>query len=173
VVVEQDMISAPMHEALSEQLNREFASAYLYLAMSAYCSHSDFNGAAAWLKHQHEEEQLHAAKVYDYLIGQGVQVVLARVPEPPSGFGSLLDVFEASLVHEHEMTTRLNDLSDLALREKDHATYNLLQWFVNEQIEEEASLGAIIAKLKMVADDGYGLLMIDNELGRRSAAVAG
>ncbi|MEQ8718967.1 MAG: ferritin [Acidimicrobiales bacterium] len=167
------MISEQMHEALSEQLNREFGSAYLYLSMSAYCSHSDFNGAASWFKHQHEEEQLHAAKVYDYLIGQGVQVVLADIGEPASGFGSLLGVFEAALEHEHEQTARLNDLSDHALREKDHATYNLLQWFVNEQVEEEGNLGGIIAKLRMVADDGYGLLMIDNELGQRSAAVAG
>ena len=161
-----------MREALSEQLNREFASAYLYLAMSAYCSHADFNGAASWFKLQHEEEQFHAAKLYDYLIEQGVQVALTEIAVPATGFSSLLDVYEASLTHEHEMTNRLNDLSDQALREKDHATYNLLQWFVNEQVEEEASVSAIIAKLRMVNDDGYGLLMIDNELGQRTGLAS-
>jgi ferritin len=161
------MISNTMEKALLEQLNDEFYSAYLYLAMSAYCSHLEFNGAANWLKLQYEEEHLHATKIYNYLVEQGVQVVLGEMAKPPSEFGKLADVFTSSLSHEQSMTARLNDLSDLALKEKDHATYNLLQWFVNEQVEEEASLGGIISKLKLVKDDGYGLLMIDNELGGR------
>ena len=98
---------------------------------------------------------------------------MGELAKPPSEFGKLLDVFNASLSHEQSMTTRLNDLSDQALKEKDHATYNLLQWFVNEQVEEEATLGGIISKLKLVMDDGYGLLMIDNELGERTAGVSG
>jgi ferritin len=161
------MISDSMHAALTEQLNHEFRSAYLYLAMSAYCSHADFNGAAHWFKQQYEEEHFHATKVYDYLIEQGARVPLAPLGEPRADYDSLLDVFEASLEHEQEMTSRLNDLSDQALSEKDHATYNLLQWFVNEQIEEEATVAAIIAKLRLVGTDGYGLLMVDNELGGR------
>jgi len=163
------MISEAMQEALSGQLNREYGSAYLYLAMSAYCSHADFNGSAHWFRLQHEEEQLHAARVYDYLIEQGVHVTLTEIAEPTTDFTSLRSVFEASLTHEQDMTAHLNDLSDQALQEKDHATYNLLQWFVNEQVEEEATLAAIIAKLRLVNDDGYGLLMIDTELGERSA----
>ena len=161
------MISEPMQEALSEQLNHEFHSAYLYLAMSAYCRHSGFDGAARWLEAQYEEEQVHATKIYNYLIEQGVQVELAGIDRPPADFGSLLGVFEASLKHERETTARLNDVSDQALSEKDHASYNLLQWFVNEQVEEEATVGGIIAKLRLVDNDGYGLLMIDNELGSR------
>jgi ferritin len=136
-------------------------------AMSAYCSHRDFNGAAHWFRTQFDEEHTHATKVYDYLIEQGVKVPLGEIPAPPTEFGSLLDVFESSLEHEQIQTGRLNDLSDQALSERDHATYNLLQWFVNEQVEEEATLGGIIAKLRLVGDDGYGLLMIDNELGAR------
>ncbi len=163
------MISEAMERELFTQLNHEFYSAYLYLAMSAYCSHMEFNGAADWLKHQYEEEHIHATKIYDYLVDQGVQVVLDALPQPPSEYGSLLDVFKASLEHEKAMTSRLNNLSDKALKEKDHATYNLLQWFVNEQVEEEATVGGIISKLKLVKDDGYGLLMIDNELGSRPA----
>ncbi|MFW2336209.1 ferritin [Ilumatobacter sp.] len=166
------MISEPMQDALSEQLNHEFYSAYLYLALSASCSNAEFNGAARWLETQYEEEIQHATKIYRYLIDQGVKVRLAQIDQPPAEFGALLEIFEFSLAHEQSMTARLNDLSDQALGEKDHATYNLLQWFVNEQVEEEATLGEIIAKLRLVKDDGYGLLMIDNELGTRTAAPA-
>lgn len=167
------MISTEMEKALLSQLNHEFYSAYLYLAMSAYCSHCEFNGAASWLKLQYEEEHTHATRIYNYLVEQGVQVVLGELAKPPSEFGKLLDVFGASLSHEQAMTSRLNDISDQALKEKDHATYNLLQWFVNEQVEEEATLAGIISKLKLVKDDGYGLLMIDNELGARTTATKG
>lgn len=167
------MISNPMEKALFTQLNREFSSAYLYLAMSAYCSHLEFNGAASWFKLQYEEEHTHATRIYNYLVEQGVHVVLGEVSSPPSEFGKLLEVFNTSLSHEQSMSAELNDLSDQALKEKDHATYNLLQWFVNEQVEEEATLGGIISKLKLVKDDGYGLLMIDNELGTRNAANPG
>ena len=162
------MISPAMEKALLGQLNEEFYSAYLYLAMSAYCSHLEFNGAASWLKLQYEEEIMHATKIYNYLVEQGVHVALKALAEPPHDYGSVVDVFNSSLSHEQAMTSRLNDLSDQALKEKDHATYNLLQWFVIEQVEEEASLGGIISKLKLVKEDGYGLLMIDNELGARS-----
>jgi ferritin len=166
------MISDSMKSALSEQLNREFHSAYLYLAMSAYCNHIDFNGAAHWFKLQYEEEHVHATRIYNYLIDQGVHVVLRTIPQPPHDFGSILEVFKASLTHEQEMTANLNELSDQALKEKDHATYNLLQWFVNEQVEEEATVSGLISKLKLVKEDGYGLLMIDNELGARQPPSA-
>ena len=162
------MISSEMEKALLTQLNDEFYSAYLYLAISAYCSHLEFNGAASWFKLQYEEEHIHATRIYNYLVEQGVHVALKALAEPPHDYGSVVDVFNSSLSHEQAMTSRLNDLSDQALKEKDHATYNLLQWFVIEQVEEEASLGGIISKLKLVKEDGYGLLMIDNELGARS-----
>ena len=166
------MISDEIAEALLDQLTREFRSAQLYLAMSAYCSYKDFNGAAAWLRLQSDEEQDHALRIYDYLIDQAVHVHLGELPSPPSEFGTLVEVFKASLEHEREMTARLNDLSDLALRQKDHATYNMLQWFVNEQVEEEATVSEIIAKLNLVGGDGYGLLTIDNELGTRTTGGA-
>ncbi len=166
------MISDAMQQSLFQQLNDEFSSAYLYLAMSAYCNHIDFNGAANWLKQQYEEEQLHATKIYNYLIEQGANVTLRQIPQPANEFGTILEVFKASLKHEQTMTTRLNNISDQALKEKDHATYNLLQWFVNEQVEEEATVSEIISKLKLVKNDGYGLLMIDNELGSRTPPKA-
>jgi ferritin len=162
------MLTKKIQKGLSAQLNHEFYSAYLYLAMSAYCTHKDFNGAANWLKMQYEEEHMHATKIYNYLVEQGVHVSLKEIAKPPKNFGTLLNVFELSLEHEQMMTGRLNDLSDLALKEKDHATYNLLQWFVNEQVEEEASVSEIISKIKLVKKDGFGLLMIDNELNKRA-----
>jgi len=162
------MLTKKIQKGLSAQLNHEFYSAYLYLAMSAYCTHKDFNGAANWLKMQYEEEHMHATKIYNYLVEQGVHVSLKEIAKPPKNFGTLLNVFELSLEHEQIMTGRLNDLSDLALKEKDHATYNLLQWFVNEQVEEEASVSEIISKIKLVKKDGFGLLMIDNELNKRA-----
>lgn len=166
------MISDEMQKSLFKQLNDEFSSAYLYLAMSAYCNHIDFNGAANWLKQQYEEEQMHATRIYNYLIEQGANVALQAIPQPPNEFGTILEVFQASLRHEQKMTERLNNISDQALKEKDHATYNLLQWFVNEQVEEEATVSEIISKLKLVKEDGYGLLMIDNELGSRTAPAS-
>lgn len=166
------MLSENMQKELMTQLNHEFYSAYLYLSMSAYCNFLEFNGAANWMKMQYEEEQGHATRIYNYLVDQGVHVIIKGIDTPPSEFGSLLDVFTASLEHEQTMSARLNNLSDMALKEKDHATYNLLQWFVNEQVEEEATVGNIISRLKLVKDDGYGLLMIDTELGARTAPPA-
>ena len=163
------MISEAMEKSLSDQLNHELYSAYLYLAMAAYAAHIDFNGAASWFKRQHEEEQMHATKIYNYLIEQGVRVILKAVSAPPSEFGTILELFVSSLEHEQLMTARLNEVSDESLKQKDHATYNLLQWYVNEQVEEEASISGIISKIKLVNNDGYGLLMIDNELGSRPA----
>jgi ferritin len=162
------MISDSMQSALFTQLNDEFSSAYLYLAMSAYCANIDFSGAATWLKYQYEEEQMHATKIYNYLIDQGARVELQPIPQPAGEYDNILHVFTASLEHEQSMTRKLNELSDLALKDKDHATYNLLQWYVNEQVEEEATVSEIISKLKLVKEDGYGLLMIDNELGARA-----
>jgi ferritin len=164
------MISKKMTKALNEQLNREFYSAYLYLSMSAYCNRNDFPGAANWFLMQYKEEQDHATRIYNYLIDQDSKVVLQEIAKPPKKFGSLLETYKESLDHEQYMTKNLNELSDYALKEKDHATYNLLQWFVNEQVEEEATVGEIISKLKMVGEDGYGVLMIDNELSQRSTA---
>jgi ferritin len=164
------MISKKMTKELNKQLNKEFYSAYLYLSMSAYCNRNDLPGAANWFLMQYQEEQDHATRIYNYLIGQDAKVVLQEVEKPPRKFGTLLETYEESLEHEQYMTKNLNELSDYALKEKDHATYNLLQWFVNEQVEEEATVSEIISKLKMVGEDGYGLLMIDSELGKRSTA---
>lgn len=159
-----------MAKALNEQMNKEFYSAYLYLSMAAYCSKKDFTGAANWFLLQYQEELQHATRFYNYLIEQDATVKLKEIAKPEKTFGTLLETYQKSLEHEQMMTSMLNNLSNDALQEKDHATYNLLQWFVNEQVEEEATVSDIISKIKLVNGDGYGLLMIDNELGQRKAA---
>ena len=162
-----------MANALNEQLNKEFYSAYLYLSMSAYCSKMDFNGAANWFLLQYQEELQHATRFYNYLIEQDASLALKEIGKPKKKFGTLLETFQKSLAHEQLMTTMLNELSNQALKEKDHATYNLLQWFVNEQVEEESTVNDVISKIKLVQNDGYGLLMIDNELGKRTSVNSG
>ena len=165
------MISKKMAKALNEQLNNEFHSAFLYLSMSAHCSKMDLNGAANWFLFQYQEEQQHATRFYNYLIEQDATILLKTIEKPEKNFGTLLETYQKSLEHEQMMTATLNELSNKALNKKDHATYNLLQWFVNEQVEEEATVGEIISKLKLVKNDGYGILMVDNELGQRASAA--
>lgn len=161
------MISKEMTKALNEQLNKEFYSAYIYLGMSAYASQKGFNGCAKWFNLQYQEEIAHAMKLFRYLEEQGAQIELKDIKVSNIKKGSILDVFKKAYKHEQHMSKSLNELSDMAMKEKDHATYTLLQWYVNEQVEEEALFGDIIDKFKMVGDDGYGLYSIDKELGSR------
>jgi ferritin len=161
------MISKTMQKALNGQLNKEFHSAYIYLGMSAYASQKGFNGCAKWFNMQYQEEVTHAMKLFRYLEDQGGDIELQDIKALNFNEGSILSIFEAAYEHEQKMTGWLNELSDMAMREKDHATYNLLQWYVNEQVEEEALFSEIIDKFKMVGDDGYGLYSIDKELGSR------
>lgn len=161
------MISEQMAERLNEQLNKEFHSAYLYLSVSANCSSSGFNGAANWFYNQYLEENAHALKLFRYLDDQSVNIELQNIKASNVVNGSLLEQFQVSLKHEQKMTSWLNELSDFAFQEKDHATYSLLQWYVTEQVEEEATLGQIIDQIKIVGDNGLGLLTIDKDLGAR------
>lgn len=157
-----------MIDVLNEQLNREFYSAYKYLGMSAYASSQGFNGVASWFYTQYQEENAHGLKLFRYLDDQGANIKLKAVEAVTSEYKSINQVFESALGHERKMTGWLNDLSDYALTEKDHATYNLLQWYVLEQVEEEALFGEILDKLKIVGDYGPGLYSIDKELGART-----
>lgn len=161
------MISKNLQKTLIEQLNKEFHSAYIYLGMSAYCSKEGFNGASKWFLIQYQEEVAHGMKMFKYLEDQHVCIELPAIKGVKVDYKSLLDVFKKSLAHEQYMTKNLNDLSDLAMKDKDHATYNLLQWYVTEQVEEEATVSEIIDHIKLVGDNGYGLYTIDKELGIR------
>jgi len=161
------MLSKRMTEALNEQINKEIYSAYLYLSMSAYSTFIGLKGFANWFMVQYQEEMTHAMKIYDYINDQGGQVKLLAIEQPPTEFGSPLEMFEKTLEHEKFVTKRINDLVDLAIKEKDHASNIFLQWFVTEQIEEEANDNEIISKLKLVGKEGNGLFMIDKELAAR------
>jgi len=161
------MINKKMQDALNKQINEEMYSSYLYLAMSAHCEHEGFKGAAHWLKAQAQEENGHAMKLYGYILEQGGQVDLAAIQKPEGPFGGLQDVFEKTLKHEQHITACIHRLAETAVQEKDFATQNLLQWFVNEQVEEEANAGEIVTKLKLSGGQGPGLLFIDGQLGGR------
>ena len=161
------MLSEKMVEALNKQVNREIYSAYLYLSMSAYSTFKGLKGFANWFMVQYQEEMTHAMKIYDYINDQSGQVELMTVAQPPTEFGSPLEMFEKTLEHEKFVTECINDLVNLAIKEKDHASNIFLQWFVTEQIEEEANDNEIISKLKLVGKEGNGLFMIDKELATR------
>jgi len=161
------MLSKKMEEALNKQLNNELYSAYLYLSMSSYSTYIGLKGFANWFMVQYQEEMAHALKFYKYILDQGSQVKLMAIAQPMTEFKSPLDMFEKTLQHEKFVTKSINDLVDLAISEKDHATNIFLQWYVTEQIEEESNDHEIISKLKLVGEEGPALLMLDKELATR------
>lgn len=166
------MISKKMEAAINEQVNKEFYSAYLYLAISAYCQTIGLPGFAKWMRFQYQEEIMHVTKMYDYILNQGGQVHLKAIEEPAREYGSPVDVFEHTLAHEQFITQSINTLMGLAVDERDYATQTFLQWYVSEQVEEEANVNDILAPLRMVGNDKSGLMMIDRQLATRQAPVA-
>ncbi len=156
-----------MLKALNEQINAELYSAYLYLSMSAWCESKNLKGAANWLRAQTQEEIVHAMKIHDHVNERSERVDLKAIDEPPKEWDSLLAAFEDAYAHEQKVTGLINGLVDLATEVKDHATYNFLQWFVAEQVEEEASTSEVVEKLKLVKDVPGALFMIDQELSTR------
>jgi ferritin len=161
------MLSKKIEKALNEQINKEIYSAYLYMSMSANSTSIGLPGFANWFMVQYHEEMEHAMKIYDYVNDQGGKVKLMSIDQPPSDFNGPMDMFQRTLKHEQFVTKSINNLVDLAIKEKDHATQIFLQWFVTEQIEEEGNDKDIIAKLELAGDKGNGLFMIDKELGTR------
>ena len=161
------MLSKKMEEALNEQINAETYSAYLYLSMSAYFQSVNLPGFAKWMYTQTLEEFTHAQKFFDYVNERGGRVILKSIKKPPSQWKSALAAFEDSYKHEQFVTSLINNLVDLARKEKDYATENFLQWFVSEQVEEEASVDEVIQKMKLAGDKGPGIFMIDQSLGQR------
>jgi ferritin len=158
------MISNGTAARISTQINRELYSAYFYLGLSAQAETMSLKGAASWFMAKHNEELAHAMKMYRYVIDQAAPVVLTEIAAPPAEADGVVGMFERTLCHERTVTAAINGLVDHALAEKDHATNIFLQWFVTEQIEEEATLNDILGRLRLFGDQGQGLLMIDNEL---------
>jgi ferritin len=161
------MISKKMQEALNEQVTAEFYSAYLYLAMEAFFESVNLPGFANWMRVQTQEELTHGIKIYDFVNERGGRVILKAIEQPPSEWASPLAVFEAAYKHEQKVTGLINALVNLAIEEKDHAANSSLQWFVDEQVEEEKSASDIVGKLKLIKDSPEALFMVDQELAQR------
>ncbi len=161
------MLSKTMEAALNEQINAEMYSSYLYLSMATWFEDQGLAGCASWMKQQAQEELFHAIKMFDFLAERGGRIILDAIAKPPHEWGSPLEVFEQVLAHEQKVTGLINDLVDLAIAEKDHATNIFLQWFVSEQVEEEDTATSLVRRLKLIGDDANGLFMLDTELGQR------
>ena len=165
------MISKKMETELNTQINRELYSAYLYLSMATYLADEHLSGMANFMKIQAQEEMMHAMKIYGYVEEQGGRVILDAIEKPPSKFENAQEIFNQSLQHEKFVTKSINDLVNLAISESDHATKTFLDWFVTEQVEEEANMDDIVHKIKLVGGQGHGLLMLDGQLGARISPV--
>ncbi len=161
------MMKQNVTDIINKQVNAELYSAYLYLAMAAWCQAQNLPGFATWLKVQAKEEVGHGMRFYKHLEDRSAAISLKAIDTPPASWGSPLAVFEAAYKHEQLVTGMIYDIVNLATKEGDHATASMLKWFVDEQVEEEEQTLAIVAKLKMAGDSKGALLYIDKELGKR------
>ncbi|MDD4223370.1 MAG: ferritin [Candidatus Cloacimonetes bacterium] len=162
------MISKTLEKAINEQINKELFSEYLYTSMQAWLANENLDGMAAWMKAQSQEEHFHAMKFFDYLIERGGKVELLAIAKPDVDFGNPLKAFKAALEHEKYITKSINELMDLAIAENDHATKGFLNWYVDEQVEEESSVDRVVNQLKMIGENMHGIFMLDRELGSRT-----
>ena len=163
------MISPTMQDALNAQINIEQASAQLYLAMSAHLSDRNYKGFSHWLKVQASEETAHAAKLIQFLLDRGGRLQLRAIPAPQAEFGTIIEVFEKTLDHEKAITAKISSLFELARKEKDFASEITLQWYVTEQVEEEATVSQIVDQLHAVGDKGGAIWYLDSKMGKRAA----
>ena len=157
-----------MEEALNTQINAELQSFYTYLSMAAFIESIDLPGTAGWMRAQAQEELSHALKIYDFVHERNGRVLLQAIPEPETQWQDVMEVFRASLEQEEDISRKIDKIVDLAIREADHATHTFMQWFVTEQVEEVATVHAIIQKLKLIENAPGGLFLIDQELGKRT-----
>ena len=161
------MISKAMQEAVNEQINKELYSSYLYLSMAAYFENKNLPGFAKWLHVQTDEERGHGMKLYQHLVDRGGRVMLKAISSPFTEWKSNLEVFKEVQTHEAEVTASINGLYELALKEKDYPMQVLLQWFINEQVEEEKNAAEIVQLLELIDAHGTAVLMLDHQLGKR------
>lgn len=163
------MISKKLHAAINEQIRLELDSAHLYFGMSLYCEQQNYKGFAHWMSAQQQEENGHAMKLISYLLDRGAAPVVPALTAPPAEFGSPLQVFEKVLAHEKLVTASIEKLYRLAVEENDLKTQIFLQWYISEQVEEEATATGIVEKLKMIGDKSVGAIFyVDKELGKRA-----
>jgi ferritin len=163
------MINKPMQDAMNEQINKELFSSYLYLSMAAYFEEKNLSGFANWMRVQAEEEREHAMKFYDFILERGGKVTLKAIDAPKTEWNSNLEVVEEVAAHEAKVTASIYALYELALQEKDYPAQVMLQWFITEQVEEEKNAADIVADLKLIEERGTAVLMLDKQLGKRSA----
>ena len=161
------MLSEKLTKALSDQVNLEYYSAYLYLAMSAAADGLGLKGSANWLFVQAQEEIAHGTYIYKYILDRGAAPLFAEIGKPPAAFSGINQIFEMGLAHEQMVTKSINAIATLAMKESDHACYQFLMWFVDEQVEEEASTTDILDKLSLIGDNKGLLLTLDYELATR------
>lgn len=156
-----------IEDALNKHINLELYSSYAYLSMSSFFQAQNLPGFAHWMLLQSEEERTHAMKFFSYINDRGGRVILSAIEKPETSWNNPLDVMKAALNAEQTVATKINDLVELSLSLKDHATYNFLQWFVSEQVEEEASIRDIISQLEMIENSKSALFLLDKELNKR------
>ena len=161
------MIDKKMEAAINEQINAELYSSYLYLSMAAYFEGENLSGFANWMKVQADEERFHGMKFNDYVFERGGQVVLKAIEAPKITWESSIKVFEETLAHEKVVTGLINNLMDIAVEIKDYASQSMLHWFIDEQVEEEASASEILEKLKMVKGSSHAVYQLDKEMSSR------
>jgi ferritin len=162
------MLKDKMQAALNEQINKELFSSYLYMSMVGYFEDLGLDGFSSWMRAQTQEEMVHATKLFNFICERGGRVELEAIEKPEKQWDSPLAAFEAALKHEKFISQSIDDLVEVAQQEKDNATYNMLQWFVEEQVEEEDSVGSIVDKLRLVGDNGGGMFMVDKDLTART-----
>ena len=162
------MVSEKMLEELNKQVNEELYSEYIYLAMAADLEDKGLKGMATWMRVQAREEHTHAMIFYNYVTERRAKVELEAIAKPPQTWESPLAIFEAAFAHEQHITGRINHMVKVAKEENDNATLQMLQWFVEEQVEEEANTDEVATQLRIVGEDGRGILMLDRELGTRT-----
>jgi ferritin len=156
-----------LEKMINDQMNFEMYSAYIYMAMAAYCDSIDLQGFAHWFKMQTQEEMYHSIKMYNYLVDRQARPFFQQIPAPRKEWGNVKEAFIDALDHERIVTGRINDIATAAHEERDHATISFYNWFVDEQVEEEASVDSVIKKLNLINNSGDGLFMLDKELGAR------
>ena len=167
------MIDKKVEKLMNEQIVNELYSAYLYLAMSAYFEANNLKGLAHWMRCQAQEEEVHAMKFYKHIVERGGRVDLGKIDAPPSEWKSALGAFKAAYKHEQKVTSLINKIVEASDSSKDYASRGLLQWFVDEQIEEEAQTDEIVKQLELIGEKGPGILMLDRHIGKREFKYPG
>jgi len=162
------MLSSNLHEALTDQMNYEFYSAHVYTAMASYCKSENYDGFSSFFLAQAEEERTHGMKIYNYIHDRGEQAIISGFEHPNNKYESILDAFEKALEHEKEVTSRIYNLSDIARDEKEYATISFLNWFLDEQVEEESLFNGIVQKLKQINNDPTSLFAYDSKMAKRT-----